>query len=296
MNFHKALIVSLCLGSLADANLPQRFPSHNYVLTHFNVDQNYIHNSEFQRFVQQNEQKYRRIFSASMQRANLIVPTIKDQLIERGLSPMFFYISLVESSLKPWAVSRSKATGLWQFKRGAGTDQKLTMNQVVDERYDPIRSTQAAMGYLSVQNEGFDRWYLAAMSYNWGKGNVKKAVRKAGTKDLNVLMDPRRGLVRKETRDYINKILLFAMIGENHIFNPRDQYGRMVPTSDHEKLIPVKVRQNERLDTIARVLKINPRLLKSTNLHLRQGYVPSQRYSVNIPESKLQAYYQNYRP
>jgi len=295
MKFYKALIFSLCLSSMAEANIPERFPSYSFVLTNFNVDQNYIHNAEFKRFVQKYEHRYRKYFSLAMKNGRYIIPTIKHQLIERGLSPMFLYLSLAESSFKPWAVSSSKAIGLWQFKRGAGMDQKLTMNHVVDERYDPIRSTEAAMGYLSVQNEGFDRWYLAAMSYNWGKGNVKKAIARAGTKDLSVLMDPRRGLVRKETRDYIHKILLFAMIGENYLFNSRDSFGKMVPTSEHEKLVPVKVRNNERLERVARVLNINLNVLKSNNLHLRKGYVPNQKFSVNIPESKLQTYYQHYR-
>lgn len=206
---------------------------------------------------------------------------------------MFLYLSLVESSFKPEARSKSNAIGLWQFKEGAGKDQKLVMNYQVDERYDPIRSTEAAMGYLETQNQGFDKWYLAAMSYNWGKTNVKRAVQQVGT-DLNVLMDPRRNIVREETRNYINKILLFAMIGENYLFSQQDLYGLMMPTSNHDKLVPVKVRNGERLNTVASVLRMNPSVLQHNNLHLRQGFVPHQRFSVNIPESKLGLFYQNY--
>ncbi|MBD3792971.1 MAG: lytic transglycosylase domain-containing protein [Campylobacterales bacterium] len=296
MKIHKTLIFALSLSAVSDARLSETFPVYHMVLSEFNINQEYINNWQFKQFAERNEGDARATYRKAVSQAHLIVPTIKTKLIENGMSPMFLYQCLVESAFDPNAISKSKAIGLWQFKPKAAHDEKLVMNYQVDERYDPIRSTEAAIGYLTRLNKKFhNKWYLAAMAYNWGPTNMEKALKRAGTTDLNVLMDERKGFVRKETRDYINKILLFSMIGENYLYNHKDTYGRMMPDSSDDRLVKVEVKNGEQLSRIAKILGMDLYTLKRANLHFRQGVVHNRYAKVNIPVSKQRLFYDRYR-
>ena len=90
------------------------------------------------------------------------------------------YLAIVESSLKPRAKSRVGATGLWQFMFSTGKQYGLEVSSYVDERCDPLRSTNAAAKYLGSLYKTFGDWDLALAAYNSGPGNVTKAIRRSG--------------------------------------------------------------------------------------------------------------------
>jgi len=85
---------------------------------------------------------------------------------------------MVESNYNPLALSRAKASGLWQFIPSTGRNFNLTQNQWVDERRDVIASTNAALDYLEYLYEFHGDWHLALASYNWGEGSVARAIKK----------------------------------------------------------------------------------------------------------------------
>ncbi len=89
-------------------------------------------------------------------------------------------MAVIESALNPRAVSRAKAKGMWQFMYRTALSYKLVINSYVDERFDPVRSCQAAAQYLRDSYAVFGDWALAIASYNCGVGNVNKAIRRAG--------------------------------------------------------------------------------------------------------------------
>jgi membrane-bound lytic murein transglycosylase D len=295
MKFYKILIFSISLTISLQSNIAQDFPSHRYVFNELEVDERYIYDRDFQNFVYKNRKLYTKRFINAVNRGVLVIPTIRELIYEKGMSPLFIYLSMVESAFKTEAKSTSAAGGLWQFMPTAGREQHLKINNVIDERYDPIKSTRAAVDYLYKIRGGLDKWYLAAMAYNCGQGCMQRAVAKAGTKHLPTLLDPRKNYLRAETRKYIKKILLFAMIGENYLFKRDDNLGRMIYRFDHDRITSVKVRTRENLRQIASRIRVNYSTLKKINMHLRKDYIPQNSNAMlNIPTSRLNIFHKVY--
>lgn len=127
--------------------------------------------------------------------------TLFEHALERHQMPLELkYLPVVESALNPNAVSRAGATGLWQFMYGTGKMYGLEINTLLDERRDPIKSTEAAVTYLKDLYRIFGDWHLAIAAYNCGPGNVNKAIRRAGgKKDYWEIYN----FLPRETRGYV---------------------------------------------------------------------------------------------
>ena len=288
-------MLSVFISTFLYSNIRNDFPSYNYIFTEFDIEESFIDNPEFQSFVQKNHQDYRKRYINAVNRGGLIVPTLKEMMYQQDISPLFLYLSMVESSFKPNDKSPTGAGGLWQFVEVTGVEQKLTVSKDLDERFDPIRSTNAAIKYLYQMNSNLDKWYLAAMAYNCGNGCVNKSIREAGTSDLGVLISAKNNFIKEETRIYIQKILLMAMIGENYLFSEHDQLGVMISKLPDDKIIPVTVRSGESLSNLASILNMNQYYLNKINAHLRNGRSPQVRgYKINIPKSKVSMFNKHY--
>src|SRR5690606_37763491 len=138
------------------------------------------------------------------ERAGKYLYYIVDELNRRGLPTELALLPFVESAYNPTALSRSKASGLWQFIPSTGRHFNLEQDWWRDERRDPVASTQAALDYLAYLYDFQGDWYLALASYNWGEGAVKRAMEKnamAGnpTDYLSLSM-------HDETRNYVPKL------------------------------------------------------------------------------------------
>ena len=107
-------------------------------------------------------------------------PMFEEYLDKYNMPLEIKYLAVVESALRPNAKSRVGATGLWQFMYGTGKMFDLKISSYVDERSDPLKSTEAACKYLSKFYEIFGDWDLALAAYNSGPGNVSKAIRRSG--------------------------------------------------------------------------------------------------------------------
>jgi membrane-bound lytic murein transglycosylase D len=287
--FNKILILTIFISSFLYSNIRSDFPSYNYILTEFDIEESFIDNPEFQHFVEKNKYKFRKRYINAIKRGGLIVPTIREMMYERDISPLFLYLSMVESAFKPEATSRTGAGGLWQFVVNTGKEQHLKITDDLDERFDPIRSTDAAIKYLYKMNQNLGKWYLTAMAYNCGNGCVNKSILKSGSKDLGRLINPQNNFIKEETRNYIQKILLMAMIGENYLFSDNDRLGNILFSLPNDKIVPVQVRRGESLSTLASILNMNKYYLEKINAHLKHGRAPSSYhgYRINIPKSKL---------
>jgi len=295
MKIYKIFIFIFLLPSLAYSSLKEEFPSYSYILTEFNVNENFIDNPEFKSFVHKHKRDYRKRFVKAVERGGLIIPTIKEIMYQNDISPVFLYISMIESAFNTKARSRTGAGGLWQFVVNTGAELNLKMNRDLDERYDPIRSTNAAVKYLYRINKNLNKWYLTTMAYNCGNGCVNKAIKRAGTRDLGVLMSSRNHYIKAETKKYIQKVLLMAMIGENYLFKSDDNIGQMMYEMNGDSITPVSVRSGEKLSKIASILNMNKSFLVKINAHLKNEHIPyNHRYKVNIPTSKVEMFYQRY--
>jgi len=295
MKFYKILIFFLLLPTLAFSNLRDEFPSYSYILTEFNVNENFIDDPEFKLFVNKHKREYRKRFIKAVKQGELIIPMMKNIIYERDISPIFLYIAMVESAFDTSARSRTGAGGLWQIVVNTGKELKLTINSNIDERYDPIRSTNAAIKYLYRINNNLNSWYLTTMAYNCGNGCVNKAIKRAGTRDIGVLTSHNNSYIKAETKKYIKKVLLMAMIGENYLFKQNDRVGEMMYKMNRDSIVAVPVRSGEKLSNLASVLNMNIYYLEKINPHLKQGTAPyNYAYKINIPASKIEDFNRNY--
>lgn len=144
---------------------------------------------------------------------------MKKVLRDNKLPEDLFYIALIESGFSSQAFSHASAVGYWQFIRGTGKRYKLKINQLVDERRDPVLSTQAAAEYFKDLYKLLNSWYLSMASYNVGEGRVLRAVKKYKTHDFWELVRNKRALPR-ETDEYIPKFIAAKLIAKNP-----DKYG-----------------------------------------------------------------------
>ncbi len=138
-------------------------------------------------------------------------------MAEEGVPQDLIYLAVAESSFQPRAVNaRSRAGGMWQFMPYG--DYGLTRNGYVDERFDPEKSTRAYARYMKFLYDQLGDWYLAMAAYDWGAGNVQRAVQKTGYADFWELY--KRNNLPGETKNYVPEILA-AIIIANH----PTQYG-----------------------------------------------------------------------
>jgi membrane-bound lytic murein transglycosylase D len=156
------------------------------------------------------------------QRASKYLYFIVDEINRRGLPTELALLPFVESAYNPTALSRSQASGLWQFIPSTGEHYNLKQDWWRDERRDPIASTYAALDYLENLFEMQGDWYLALASYNWGEGAVQRAM--ARNEAANLPTDYLSLDMPDETRNYVPKLQAI----KNLIANP-DKYAVTLP-------------------------------------------------------------------
>jgi membrane-bound lytic murein transglycosylase D len=142
---------------------------------------------------------------------------IVDELERRRMPTELALLPFIESAFNPQAVSSAKAAGMWQFMPATGRSFDLRQNSFRDDRRDVVASTNAALDYLQSLHNQFGDWHLALAAYNWGQGNVRRAIarNKAAGKDTGYL-DLR---MPAETRFYVPKLQAFKNIVSNPAAN-----------------------------------------------------------------------------
>lgn len=153
-----------------------------------------------------------------LSRSTRYLPMMKEVLKNNGLPGDLVYIPLIESGFSPKARSHAGAVGYWQMIRGTAKRYDLKINNMVDERLDPIRSTESATLFLKGLYNLFGSWYLAIASYNVGENRVQHAVMKHLTRSFWELAH--RKVLPKETVDYVPKFIAASMIAREP-----DKYG-----------------------------------------------------------------------
>jgi membrane-bound lytic murein transglycosylase D len=196
---------------------------------------------------------------------------IRERLRAKGLPEDFVYLTLIESGLSNTAVSRARAVGMWQFIAGTGRLYGLEIDAWVDERRDPFKATEAAANHLSDLVERLGSVYLAAAAYNAGAGKIERGIRRLPGEpdsigDHTFFQIADRRYLRRETRDYVPKLIAAALIGKQPA-----RYG----FTDIEPLAPlvfdeVTVPDATGLDvlgrladtTVAALLELNPQFVR----------------------------------
>jgi membrane-bound lytic murein transglycosylase D len=147
---------------------------------------------------------------------------IVEELEQRNMPTELALLPFIESAYNPQALSVAKAAGMWQFVPGTGRDYNLKQNMFQDERRDVLASTSAALDYLSRLHDMFGDWQLALAAYNWGEGNVQRAIAKNEAAGLPTDYESLR--MPMETRNYVPKLQAV----KNIVNNPQ-MYGLSLP-------------------------------------------------------------------
>ena len=145
------------------------------------------------------------------------MPIIEEEINNAGIPNELKYLPIIESALNPKAVSRANAKGLWQFMFSTAKIYGLKSNNYIDERFDPIKSTRAAVRFLADLYKLFGKWELAIAAYNCGPGNVNKAIRRSGGKTDFWEIYP---WLPRETRGYLP-----GFIAANYIMTFYEDHG-----------------------------------------------------------------------
>src|SRR5690606_17881555 len=142
----------------------------------FNIEYNPALENVIKSFLKRRKGMFERLMAIS----EYYFPMFEEHLAKYNVPLEIKYLAIVESALNPRAKSRVGATGLWQFMYPTGKQFNLEVNSYVDERYDPLKATEAACQYLSSLYTIFGDWSLVLASYNAGPGNVSKAICRSG--------------------------------------------------------------------------------------------------------------------
>ncbi len=181
--------------------------------TPFNVAYNPSLESVIKTFLTRRRDLMERMMTTSQ----FYFPLFEQELDNHDIPLEMKYLAIVESALNPKARSRVGATGLWQFMYGTGREMKLKIDSYVDERSDPIKSTEAACKYLNRLYSIYEDWDLALAAYNSGPGNVNKAIRRSGgyRNYWNL-----RSYLPRETAGYVP-----AFLATMYIFEYAEEHG-----------------------------------------------------------------------
>jgi len=236
-------------------------------------------NARVEQFIQIFQTTSRERFVTWLARSGKYISFMKRLLKEQGLPEDLVYIALIESGFNPYAYSRSKAVGPWQFIYLTGKRYGLKVNWWVDERRDPEKSTLAAAKYLKDLYETFACWYLAAAGYNAGEYKIVNAMKRYRTEDFWTLTKAR--YLKRETKDYVPLMIAAALVAKDP-----EKYG----FTDVEYQKPLqyekaKVPELTGLSVVAKACEASLEEIKDLNPELRRGVTPpnENEYEIKIP-------------
>lgn len=219
--------------------------------------------------------------------SNFYNPIFEEALERYGLPLELKYMPVIESALRPSATSPVGAAGLWQFMLATGKRYGLEVNTLVDERRDPIKSSDAAARYLRDLYDMFGDWSLAIAAYNCGEGNVQKAILRSGSQEGADFWTVYNRLPR-ETRGYVP-----AFIAATYIMNYYCEHG-IVP---REATLPLEsdtvvVQREVKFSQIAAKCNVTIDELRAINPQYRRDIVPAD-YALRLPAGAVEDFILN---
>lgn len=248
--------------------------------TPFNV----VYNPSLENVIKSFLTRKRDLMQRMLTTSQFYFPLFEQQLDNHDIPLEMKYLSIVESALNPRARSRVGATGLWQFMYGTGKMYKLNVTSYVDERSDPVKSTEAACKYLSKLYDIFGDWDLALAAYNSGPGNVNKAIRRSG--GYKNYWNLRRNLPR-ETAGYVP-----AFLATMYIFEYAEEHDliRRKIERPYFETDTIHVKSLITFDQISELIGISKEELKILNPSYKLNVIPyieGKQHILRLPKSVM---------
>ena len=235
-------------------------------------------NKYVQREIKLFQNAEKKVFETGYRRSGRYRKMILEELKKEGLPEELSWVPMIESWFNTRAYSRAAALGLWQFIASTGNRFGLKRNLHIDERMDPIKSTRAAIKYLTELHLHFGDWTTALAAYNCGEYRVKRVIRSQRLNYLDNFWDLFEKLPR-ETRRFVPRFVATLLI----INNP-EKYGFDFSTPDPPlEYEIISVNRPVSLSSLSKVLGLGTEDLSSLNPELRHKSTPENEYLLKIP-------------
>ena len=251
------------IGEVSDSIYCERLEKLNN-LTPFHLDCNEITLGMIRFFV-----KNRRGFTKIvLGRSKLYFDLYEATLAKHDMPIELKYLSVIESGLRPQVKSPAGALGLWQFMYGTGKNYGLIENSYVDERMDPVKSTEAACKFLKKLFGIYNDWNLALAAYNAGPGNVNKAIRRSGGKRTYWEVRP---FLPRETQGYVPNF-----IAATYLMSYHTQHNIVPATNKHHfyQLDTICLSKAIHMSTIEKLTGWSESEIAALNPIYKTKYVP----------------------
>lgn len=238
------------------------------------------YNQIVKRFVLRYVQRGQKQVARMKRMSEYYFPIFEEALDRYGLPYELELMPVIESALNPQAHSHMGAAGLWQFMPATGKRYGLEINSLVDERMDPIKSTEAACRFLKAMYDIFQDWNLVIAAYNCGSGNVSKAIHRAGGKRDFWSIYP---YLPRETRSYLP-----IFIAANYAMNYSDEHG-ICPAPLEKIMLTDTILTNRRLhlEQVSTKLEIPLDELRRLNPQYTRDILPGgTTYALCLPSEK----------
>jgi membrane-bound lytic murein transglycosylase D len=219
-------------------------------------------------------------------RASLYLYHVVQELEKRGMPTELALLPVIESAFNPQALSTADAAGIWQFVPGTGRDFNLQQNMFKDERRGVLASTDAALTYLQRLYTMFGDWQLALAAYNWGEGNVQKAIQKNRALGKPTDFESLAELMPAETRNYVPKLQAV----KNIIANPA-QYGVVLPTIDNTPyFVAVDKTSDIDLAVAAQLAELSVDEFKALNPQFKKPVITGESTKILLPKENAEKF------
>jgi len=225
--------------------------------------------------------KEKRFFIESYKRSGKYRSRIVPALKEAGLPVELSWLPLIESGFKVNALSRARALGLWQFIPSTGYKFGLKRNEHIDERIDPVKSTNAAISYLKELHQIFGDWTTVLAAYNCGEGKVLRVIKTQNINYLDRFWDLYERLP-SETARYVPRFMATLHI----IKNPKKYGLSSIPIDPSLEYETITVSKQIRLKDVAEKIGATEKTLNELNPELRYHILPPDEYPLRVPPGK----------
>lgn len=217
-------------------------------------------------------------FRESYKRSGQYRAYIVEEFRKAGIPEELSWLPLIESGFKNQALSPARALGPWQFIPSTGYKFGLNRDDFTDDRMDPVKSTQAAIGYLKELHNMFGDWMTALAAYNCGEGRVARVIRTQNVNYLDNFWDLYSRLPN-ETARYVPRFLATL-----HIINNLEKYGLdKVQLDAAWQYDTVTTSKQVSLQDLAKALKVSSAELAELNPQLRHQILPPEPFNLRVP-------------
>ena len=203
-----------------------------------------------------------------MERGSRYLFHIVEAVDKRGMPMELALLPFIESAFNPQALSRASASGMWQFMPGTGKELELRQNLFRDDRRDVLASTTAALDYLGRLQARFGDWHLALAAYNWGMGNLQRALDRHQREGRPTDYASLRGMPN-ETRDYVRK--LQAM--KNIVLRPQAYALELPPLENHPFFVSLPIEHDIDVALVARLSGLSIEEFQQLNPQLKKPVI-----------------------